>query len=174
SPSTTTRPCRSCLRSDRRPATCSRSSSRPRSSGTSRGADRRSPTSAVSSALSRVAGGVLSAGSIPEVMRTWWLGDATGALIVVPLALAWWPPPLGRARVRLPEATLMLLAVVALSEVGSRARGPLVYLVFPVLIWAGLRLGARGATLAIATTAGVFVWNTTHYGGAFHFHSITR
>jgi integral membrane sensor domain MASE1 len=29
---------------------------------------------------------------IPKVWRTWWLGDATGALVVVPLALAWYQP----------------------------------------------------------------------------------
>jgi len=43
-----------------------------------------------------------------------------------------------------------------------------------VLIWAALRFGQRGATLAVAVTAVVTVWNVTHYAGPFHFNSITR
>ena len=42
--------------------------------------------------LSLRAGGVVSGSELPEVIRTWWLGDATGALIVIPLALAWYRP----------------------------------------------------------------------------------
>jgi signal transduction histidine kinase len=48
------------------------------------------------------------------------------------------------------------------------------YLVFPVLMWAALRFGQRGATLAVAVTALFTVWNVTHYSGTFHFTSITR
>jgi signal transduction histidine kinase len=48
------------------------------------------------------------------------------------------------------------------------------YLVFPVLIWATLRFGQRGATLGVAITAVFTVWNTTHYVGPFHFQSVTR
>src|SRR3954469_23632 len=46
--------------------------------------------SAIVGPLSLRAGGVVTAGALPEVARTWWLGDAAGALIVVPLALAWY------------------------------------------------------------------------------------
>ena len=42
--------------------------------------------------LSLLLGGVLTADSLPTVWRTWWLGDFSGGLVVVPLALAWWPP----------------------------------------------------------------------------------
>jgi signal transduction histidine kinase len=55
----------------------------------------------------------------------------------------------------------------------SSAR-PLSYVLFPALLWAALRFGPRGGTLAVAITAGVTVWNTTHYLGPFYFHSITR
>ena len=50
----------------------------------------------------------------------------------------------------------------------------MLYLVFPLLIWAALRFGQRGATLAVAITALLTVWNTTHHSGPFHFESITR
>ena len=48
-----------------------------------------SATIGVSSLLS---GGVVHGDAAPTVWRTWWLGDASGALIVVPLALAWYGP----------------------------------------------------------------------------------
>ena len=44
--------------------------------------------------LSLLAGDVISGGELPEVARTWWLGDAAGALVVIPFALAWYRPPL--------------------------------------------------------------------------------
>jgi signal transduction histidine kinase len=50
----------------------------------------------------------------------------------------------------------------------------LLYLVFPLLMWAALRFGQRGATLAVAITALLTVWNTTHHTGPFHFESISR
>src|SRR3954451_11814457 len=40
-------------------------------------------------------GGVIGSDDAARVWRTWWLGDASGALIVLPLALAW-AKPLGR------------------------------------------------------------------------------
>jgi signal transduction histidine kinase len=129
--------------------------------------------SATIGALSLRLGGVISNGAIPKVWRTWWLGDATGALVVVPLALAWYHPRDWRIR-RPVEAVILLAAVVALSELVMSSSRPLSYVLFPALLWAALRFGPRGGTLAVAITAGVTVWNTTHYLGPFYFHSITR
>src|SRR3954462_371554 len=120
------------------------------------------------------AGNVISGSELPRVARTWWLGDAAGALVVIPLALAWYrPPPRGWARGRAVEAMVMLAAVAGMSEIVFRSDRPLSYLVFPALGWAGLRFGRRGATLAIVVAVGFAVWNTTHYHGPFVFDSIT-
>ena len=125
--------------------------------------------------LSLLAGGVVHLDDLPTVWRTWWLGDASGALLLVPLALAWYAPlPRDWTRARWLEAGTLLLGVVALAEVATRSTTPIAYLVFPMLIWAALRFGQRGATLAVAITAVFTVWNVTHYGGPFHFNSITR
>jgi signal transduction histidine kinase len=51
--------------------------------------------------------------------------------------------------------------------VPSRSQRPLVYIVFPPLIWAALRFGQRGATVAIWVAAGVTIVNATHYNGVF-------
>jgi signal transduction histidine kinase len=131
--------------------------------------------SATVGSLSLHAGGVIDLDSLATVWRTWWLGDSSGALIVVPLALAWYAPlPTQWRRARVLEGIVLLAAIVALSDYASRSDNPLLYLVFPLLGWAALRFGQRGATLAVAVTALLTVWNTTHYAGPFHFESVTR
>jgi signal transduction histidine kinase len=77
-------------------------------------------------------------------------------------------------RGRVPEAAFMLVTVVVLAEFATRSHRPLTYLVFPALIWAALRFGQRGATLAVTLTALFTVWNTIHYVGPFHFESVSR
>jgi signal transduction histidine kinase len=120
-------------------------------------------------------GHVIVASHAASVWRTWWLGDVCGALVVVPLVLAWYrPPPPGWLRGRTLEAALTLIAVAALGELALRTHRPLSYLVFPPLIWAALRFGRRGATLALLLAVGLAVWNTTHYFGPFSFDSLTR
>ena len=125
--------------------------------------------------LSLLLGDVITWHAAPKVWRTWWLGDSSGALIVVPFAVAWYRPLVRRwQRGRLLEAVIMVGTVIALAEFATRSHRPLTYLVFPALIWAALRFGQRGATLAVAVTAFFAVWNTIHYAGPFHFESVSR
>ena len=124
--------------------------------------------------VSLLLGGVIDGDEIPAVWRTWWLGDASGALILLPLALAWAkPPPRSWWQHRGAEAVLMLMLIVVLSELTLRTSPQLTYLVFPALIWAALRLGRRGATVAVAVAAGFAIWETTRRVGPFAFQSIT-
>jgi signal transduction histidine kinase len=121
---------------------------------------------------SLLAGGVIAADELPEVWRTWWLGDASGALIVVPLALAWAAWPL-RRRGRPLEMALLLVAIAVLSYLALSSREPYTYLVFPALLWAALRFGPRGATAAVAIAAGFAIWETTRREGPFALASTT-
>jgi signal transduction histidine kinase len=131
--------------------------------------------SATIGTLSLRLAGVVHMHNVATVWRTWWLGDFVGALVVVPLALAWYGPlPRNRSPARIVEAAAALTAVVVLSEISSRSHRPVVYVVFPALIWAALRFGPRGASLAIALAVGITISNTTHYLGPFAYHSITR
>jgi signal transduction histidine kinase len=131
--------------------------------------------SATVGTISLRAGGVITQDAWPHIWRTWWLGDFAGALIVVPLAVAWLrADEHGDWRRRPVEGVLVVIAVVVLTEIGFRGGAPLTYLAFPALIWAALRFGQRGATLAVAVAVMVAVWDTSHYTGPFSFDSITR
>jgi signal transduction histidine kinase len=131
--------------------------------------------SATIGALSSVAGDVVQLADAPVVWRTWWLGDACGALVVVPLAIAWrtWPPRAWfRARGR--ELALLTIALAALGELALRSHSPTTYIIFPALIWAALRFGPRGATAAVALASALTAWNTAHLLGPFVYDSVTR
>jgi signal transduction histidine kinase len=126
-------------------------------------------------ALTLSLGEVVSTSAIPHVWRTWLLGDFAGALVVVSLVLAWSPPPQRPwLRGRRLEAGLLLVILVALSELALHNGRPLSYVVFPALIWAALRFGPRGATTAIAICAGFVLWGASHYLGPFVVESIGR
>jgi signal transduction histidine kinase len=58
--------------------------------------------------------------------------------------------------------------------VALRTDRPLVYIVFPTLIWAALRFGPRGGTLAVAAAVAFTLWKTAHHGGPFVVESIPR
>jgi integral membrane sensor domain MASE1 len=100
--------------------------------------------------------------------RGWWLGDLAGGLVVVPLAMAWARPrALSWPWRRSVEGGLVLAVVAGLSVIALSADEPAGYAVFPALIWAALRFGPQGATLAVASAVGIAVWMTAHDLGAF-------
>jgi signal transduction histidine kinase/integral membrane sensor domain MASE1/ActR/RegA family two-component response regulator len=105
----------------------------------------------------------------------WWLGDATGALLVTPLILSWRRWPIGRWEARkVAEAVALLLATAAAAVLlfggvfDSRFAGhPLPYLVFPFVVWAALRFGQPGTTVATFVVALIAVVGTINGLGPF-------
>lgn len=85
-----------------------------------------------------------------------WLGDATGVLIVAPLALVVfqnWRDRVRPSEARLVEACvlgLIFLVVAALSLTGHLASA---YVVMPPLLWAAVRFEFRGAAVALVLLA---------------------
>jgi signal transduction histidine kinase len=130
--------------------------------------------SATIGSLASRAGGVITWSAFVTVWRTWWLGDACGALVVVPFALAWTRTRSRFPRAQIVEFVLMLATTGVLTAIAFSTPKALEYLAFPGLIWAALRFGQRGATFALALVTGVAIWNVTNASGPFHFHSITH
>lgn len=131
--------------------------------------------SAVIGPLSLFASDALSSDSLPTVARTWWLADLCGALIVVPIALAWLGPSPKRAdQLGHGRALSVLVATAVLVWISMLTEQRVAYIAFPALLYAAIRCGSRTAAVAVAVTAAAAVWATTHYEGPFIFHSISH
>ena len=117
-------------------------------------------------------GDVISAGDLGEVFRTWTLGDAAGVLVVAPVILTWASTGLaGIGRRERIEGAVVLVLLVLLAELPPQRDVP--YIVFPVLLWAAVRFGPRGAATAILVVCSITVWNTAQNDGPFVRDSIT-
>jgi signal transduction histidine kinase len=124
--------------------------------------------SAAAGTLSMLGTGVISVSQSPTFLRTWWLGDLSGALVVVPFMVVWARAPLAALR-RLCtwEGALLLAAVVSVAAVAASTSVTIVYVVFPVLIWAAWRFKAQEVTLAVLILAGATVAMTAYDLGVF-------
>ena len=106
----------------------------------------------------------------------WWLGDATGNLVVAPLFLAWMTAP-RRERWpahRLAEAGALLAGLAAVSGTVFVAAGqhpvpgyPLEYALFPFVIWAAVRFGQAGSASVTCAALAVAIWGTLRGSGPF-------
>ncbi|WP_394616820.1 MASE1 domain-containing protein [Lentzea sp. JNUCC 0626] len=83
-------------------------------------------------------GGVIAWRDVPAVMSVWWTGDAMGVLVFTPLLLTlpkqWRAPP-----ARLAEAGVLLVSAALVASFVTMSGARLLFLVFPMLIWAALR-----------------------------------
>ena len=83
----------------------------------------------------------------------WWVGDAMGALLVAPLLMTWFSSRTQLSVRFLLEAFAILAGLVLVGAyVFSQEPPAASFLVFPLIVWATLRFGQRGATTAVAVT----------------------
>jgi integral membrane sensor domain MASE1 len=94
--------------------------------------------SAVVGTLALKIGGVIPWRDVPAVAAVWWTGDAMGVLVFTPLLLTL-PRHWSVAPRRLLEAVVLLLATALLASFVTTSGSRLLFLVFPMLIWAALR-----------------------------------
>jgi signal transduction histidine kinase len=117
-------------------------------------------------------GDVIAADELGSVFRTWTLSDLAGVLVVAPALLTWATMGVRDIRRRdVAEGAVVLAVLVAIAELAPQRDVP--YIVFPVLLWAALRLGPRGAATAVVVVCGVTIWNTAQEDGPFVRDSIT-
>ena len=113
---------------------------------------------------------LLSSGRFPPgtAWFAWASGDAIGILLMTPLILTWSIGTPQRVTVRNAiEAGVLATVLVALSVVLFRAEISYVYTIFPVVIWAALRFGPRGAATATLAVALIAVGFTVEHVGPF-------
>ncbi|KOV92966.1 membrane protein [Streptomyces sp. NRRL B-3648] len=111
--------------------------------------------------------GSLAAHSFWPVWFAWWVGDAMGVLIVTPLLLL-----LHRARLPLPlarwkEATALTVVTCVLVPLAVYTPVSMLFLVYPLIIWAALRFQLVGSVLCALLTSVVATVAATDGAGAF-------
>jgi len=109
------------------------------------------------------------------IWLTWWLGDASGILLLTPLIVLWGrrsaDPPLRRRPV---ESLALLLVVVASAVVvfggvlpAGWRRLPTAFVSIPPLLWAAYRFGPRMTSTALSALFAVAVAGTLNGAGPF-------
>ena len=105
---------------------------------------------------------------------TWWLGDATGAIIAAPVIVLWSNPTRRWEKRELIEAGVLYLLVIVSADLVFNSAGslaarhyPVGFVIIPVLVWAAFRLGPRDTATAIALIAVLAVWGTLRGLGVF-------
>ncbi|WP_374775051.1 MASE1 domain-containing protein [Streptomyces sp. NBC_01310] len=106
------------------------------------------------------------------VWSAWWAGDAMGVLVVTPLLLV-----LGRARrprdgYRAAEAAALMATTVIVTLVATRSSISLLFLVFPVIIWAAVRFQLAGAAPCTLLVSVLAIAAATERAGPFSEHSL--
>jgi signal transduction histidine kinase/CheY-like chemotaxis protein len=118
--------------------------------------------------------GLAQSSDFAPIWLTWWLGDASGALLVAPAMILWVTNRMALPRERLAEATLVGIGAVATALVifaglqpASVQHLPVAFLTFPVLVWAAFRFGPRGAATVTLAIGGIAIWGTLNGFGPY-------
>jgi signal transduction histidine kinase len=121
-------------------------------------------------------GGVAASEHVLRALGVWWMGDFTGDLVFAPILFTCvrreaLPRPTMRSIV---EAVAVLGCLIGVTWIvfGAAHLDPTAsfaqpYMIFPVLIWAAVRFGPPGASVAMASMSTIAVWATAHQHGPF-------
>jgi PAS domain S-box-containing protein len=109
-----------------------------------------------------------------RIWLTWWLGDASAALIVAPVLLLWGVRPLVRWDRRLLEAAVLLACLLAAGGIvfggwllGRFGQYPIEFLCMPFLVWIAFRIGQRETATGAFLLSAMAIWGTLHGIGPF-------
>lgn len=113
---------------------------------------------------------ILCAGGVPwnvfgAILKTWWIGDCVGILIVTPVFLGW----IGKSVIPVIKVHRIELFALGTSVVlgGAIVFGILfegitfpVYFLIPALLWAAMRFGRRLTAIASCIVSIIAIWAT--------------
>ncbi len=111
-----------------------------------------------------------------NIWLTWWLGDASGDLIVAPLLLLLAVPSTRRPWTRRDaiEVGILLLLLVGLAETVfggwfpiSAKNYPISFICGPIVIWTAFRFTQRETATGIFILSATAIWGTLHGNGPF-------
>ncbi|MCX4638790.1 MASE1 domain-containing protein [Streptomyces platensis] len=118
--------------------------------------------------------GALPPGGYWRTWAAWWVGDAMGVLVVTPLLLACrklrWPT--GIPAYRWAEAAVLLVASVVVAWVAVTSGLSLLFLVFPLIVWAALRFQLAGAAPCVLLVSVLAITAATRRTGPFEGQSL--
>ncbi|SLM49456.1 membrane protein of unknown function [Nitrospira japonica] len=108
------------------------------------------------------------------IWLTWWMGDATGILIVTPAILLWaqyprieWTRQQGLELGLLLLVLLLTCAVIFGPLMNTGHKYPLQFLLVPIMIWAAFHFGPRETATLTVLLAGWATFGTIHGRGPF-------
>jgi signal transduction histidine kinase len=130
--------------------------------------------SAIFGVGSLMLGGIVLLSDVPLTFAAWWLGDVLGALVITPFLIRYlahsFPKPPAQ---KLAEGTGIILCLAFVSflvywtDYGRIGTTLFAYVIFLPLIWAALRMGQRGVTLALVIMSVVATAAVVLHQGAF-------
>jgi signal transduction histidine kinase/integral membrane sensor domain MASE1/ActR/RegA family two-component response regulator len=120
-------------------------------------------------------GGVQPWAASRSLWWLWWLGDATGAVLVTPVLLTWAARQETRFTPRRTAEIVALMGMLILVSVVVFAGGvtpeisrhPLEYGIFPLVVWAALRFGQPETAVVTLLASSIAIWGTVHGFGPF-------
>lgn len=126
------------------------------------------------------AAGNLPSSALASAWWTWWCGDLLSDLVLAPVILTWWQLPRRPVLLRrVPEFFLLFAALTAASQMAFgvwsvwwQTPYPLVYLIFPFLVWVAMRFNPRVASFVVLWVASLAIWHTTEGVGPFRFSTL--
>src|SRR5438874_2445960 len=109
------------------------------------------------------------------IWLTWWLGDATGDLLITPLIILWSIPSKRRWNRRdAVEVGILLLLLFVFSEAVfggwltiSAKNYPIAFICGPIVIWTAFRFTQRETASGIFILSAIAIWGTLHGFGPF-------
>lgn len=136
-------------------------------------------SSAVSATLGVTSLSLFGAAEWPaywQAWSIWWLGHATGAMVVAPALLLWHANPrLQWPRRQCVELSVLFTTVAAVGwTVFVASAYPLGFLCIPLCVWTACRFGQREATTATCLLSLIAIWGTVHGVGTFGDRSVTE